>query len=267
MDRKLNVAFSFLLIVLFISVATVTQKWNILLGLVLSTGISLLSFLWGKLSLSGLFAAIVIGTYTFGFGGWSTAGLLLLFFLSSALMSGYADTEQPERDRRRNGRQVWSNGIWFLIWFIAFIIFDASVFAVAAVAAIAAATADTWGTEIGTMAAHKTYCITSLRQVKPGTDGGISIIGTAETIVGSALIAIVSKYVFPFSNGVILCIFTAGFLGSLLDSYFGAIFQRSSISIPLPLAEYKVSFNNNTVNVLATGMATLLAIIFKLIFV
>jgi len=266
-DRKLNVIFSFLLVFLFISVATVTQKWNILLGLVLATGVSLLSFLGEKLSLSGLFAAIVLGTYTFGFGGWSTAGLLLLFFLSSALMSGSAGSVQIEDDTRRNGRQVWSNGGWFLTWFLAYIIFAVPVFAVAAVAALAAATADTWGTEMGMLSAHNTYCITNLNRVEPGTDGGISITGTVNSIVGSALIAVVSKYVFSFPSGIVLCIFIAGFLGSVLDSYFGAIFQRNNSSIPLPLKDAKISFDNNIVNILATGLAALLAITFKLIFI
>lgn len=214
-----------------------------------------------------MFAAIIVGVYVFGFGGWAAAALLLLFFLSSALLSGHSNVEALKGSGRRNGLQVWANGLWLVLFFVFLAVFESPVLAVGAIGALAAAAADTWGTEIGAVLARKTYCITNFNEVKPGTDGGISVAGTAASLMGSALIAFASLYIFSFSMPVVICIFVAGFLGSVLDSYFGAIFQRNNGTVTFPFAERSFSFGNNVVNVISTGMGAMLAITLKLIFV
>ncbi|MGD8426032.1 MAG: DUF92 domain-containing protein [Balneolaceae bacterium] len=266
MDRKLNYLFSFIGIVVFIFEASLQQQWNIFLGLILAIIFSFSAFLFRRLTLDGMFGAMVIGTFIFGLGGWQAAVVVLVFFITSAAISGRWKMHAPDlpNGARRNGLQVWANGFWLFIGLILATIFEANIFLVSALASIATSTADTWGTELGSTKPNSTYLITTFENVQAGTDGGISLKGTIAALLGSMMIGAISVYVFSLKFYIFLCIFLAGFSGSVADSYLGAIFQRNNRSITVPVLHSKFRIDNNLVNGLATGMGALLAIILKL---
>lgn len=214
-----------------------------------------------------MFATIVIGTFIFGFGGWAATAVVLLFFISSAVFSGHWKIDYPDLpgNARRNGLQVWSNGFWLIICLVLSVFFSTNIFMVGAMAVVATATADTWATELGISTSGTTYLVTNFQSVRPGTDGGVSLKGTTAAVTASALIAGLSIYVFSFHFYVFLCIFAAGFLGCLVDSYLGAIFQRKNRSVTIPVVKSKIGIDNNLVNGMSTGVGALLAIIFRLI--
>lgn len=269
MGRKLNIAFCFLLVIIFISEANSVQQWNVLLGFLLASSFSFVAFLFHRLTLDGMFAAIVIGVFIFGFGGWPAALAVLLFFVSSAAIS--VDRKSKAGDVtdsvRRNGHQVWANGFWFITTLTISVIFDNSLFIVGALGALATATADTWGTETGMKFSNSCYLITNFQKVPAGTEGGMSVQGTLSALFGSGLIASSGVYFFSMNLDVFICIFVAGFLGSIADSYFGATFQRNNSSVVLPIYRDPVRIDNNIVNGIATGIGALLAIILNLIFI
>lgn len=267
MDRKLNALFLFLLVVVFISAASTQQQWNTLLGLVLSFAFSFAAFSFRRLSLDGMFAAMVTGTFVFGLGGWPATAVVLLFFISSAAISGrwkLSKADMPN-EARRDGFQVWANGFWLVVCLILAVIFNAPIFIIGAMAVVATAAADTWATELGSKKDNATYLLTDFTTVDPGTDGGVSIKGTVAAFGASALIAVTSIYVFSLHFYVFLCIFAAGFLGSLVDSYFGATFQRNNSSVILPVLHSTISIDNNMVNAISTGIGALLAITLSLL--
>lgn len=267
MDRKLNALFLFVAVIVFITGANTTQQWNMLLGGVLASVFSLGVFFLARLTLDGMFAAIIVGTYTLGLGGWYAALVLILFFVSSVILSDIPNLGNTEEDKiRRDGRQVWANGFWLVIFLILSVSFNSSVFFVAAMTVIATATADTWATELGSKSTKSTYLITSFKQVSPGTDGGVSFRGTVAALLASVLIAGVTVYSLSLQISIFLIILAAGFLGCLIDSYLGAIFQQANRSVPLPMLNTEVYFSNNLVNVVSTGLGGLLAIILKLFF-
>jgi uncharacterized protein (TIGR00297 family) len=267
MDRKLNYLFLFLLVVVFITAASTVQQWHVILGLILSASFSFLAFLFRRLTLDGMFASIVAGIFILGLGGWATAGVVLLFFVSSVVITG----ESPARSTnsiagiRRNGLQVWANGFWLMVCLVLDVVFNAGIFTIAAMGAIATATADTWATELGSKVPGATYLITDFKTVASGTDGGISLRGTTAALIGSGMIAIASIYFFSLEFYVFPCIFLAGFLGCIVDSYFGAIFQQKNSSVILPVLEKEINIDNNLVNGISTGAGALLAIILKLL--
>jgi uncharacterized protein (TIGR00297 family) len=267
MDRKLNALFLFLLVVVFISAASISQQWNILLGLIFSAAFSFLAFVFHRLTLDGMFAAIVIGTFVFGLGGWGATAIVLLFFITSAIISGQWQHKYVDlpTNARRDGLQVWANGFWLICCLVLAVIFDTNIFLIGAMAVVATATADTWATELGSTAPDATYLITSFKKVSPGTDGGVSLKGTTTAIVASALIAAATIYVFSLDFFVFINIFMAGFLGCLVDSYLGAIFQRNNSSVMIPVLELSISIDNNLVNGIATGAGALLAITLSLL--
>jgi len=267
MDRKLNYLSLFLLAVLFVTAANTQQQWHMLLGLMLGTAFGFLAFLLRRLTLDGMFASIVLAIFILGLGGWPTTAVVLLFFVSSAVLSSNWRLEARDLpiEVRRDGLQVWANGFWLMLGLSLFVIFKNPLFLVSALAAVATANSDTWATELGSKSAHSTYLISNFEKVTPGTDGGVSFRGTIAALSGSAVIAAFASYVFSLQFAIFICIFTAGFLGCLLDSYFGAVLQRNNTSVHLPGFALSVKIDNNIVNLVSTGIGAILAIILKLI--
>jgi len=162
---------------------------------------------WGWLTGRGSAAALAVGVATiYGFG-WRGMATLLAFFISSSLFS--------TKHVRRNARQVIANG---------------GIAALAALAgswpwfagALAAANADTWATEIGTHSPSMPRLITTGARVPAGTDGGMTLLGTAGGIAGAGLIAGLS-YGFGLRHAA--AVLAGGVLGMLLDSLLGATVQ------------------------------------------
>ena len=121
-------------------------------------------------------------------------------------------------------------------------------------ASFAAKLADTFGSEIGKRFGRNTYLITSFRKVERGTEGGISLEGTAASALGAIFMSLImfilniisTKYQF-------LIVAISGFLATISESFIGAKFQD----------KYKLS--NELVNSIQTSISSIIAI-FVLIF-
>lgn len=252
------------------------DHFQIISGLILAVIFCSGALFFNLLTLGGAKSAGLLGTITFGLGGWESALLLILFFISSSLISKKSIIKVEFQSHayfevvRRNGVQVWSNGFWFVLFLMAAFIWDYQFLMIASVGALATAMADTWATELGSRRfAAQTYLISGLKKVKPGTDGGVSIPGTIAALVGSFIIAVTAIYVFPFTLIDIFPILIAGFLGCLADSYFGAVWQQRSkqFSFPEFSPGRKFSISNNFVNWASTGVGSIIALIFNLLLV
>lgn len=274
MDRLVNYFFIFALIGVFVLEARGVEHHQLIVGAFLSTAFCLIAFLLGWLSLDGASASAVLGTIVFGLGGLSVTFLVLFFFLSSTLISKKdvfaMGLSIPDEDAaiRRDGLQVWSNGFWLSVFLFLAYVFDAEIFWVGGISALATATADTWATELGSRRfGTRTWLLNGFREVAPGTDGGVSVQGTLAALAGSIIIAFFSIYLFSLKVTAFFIIFTAGFLGCLADSYFGATYQGSIRSISLPFREsnLRIRVNNNTVNWMATGTGSIMAVILTLV--
>lgn len=121
-------------------------------------------------------------------------------------------------------------------------------------ASFAAKLADTFGSEIGKRWGRHTWLITSLRPVPPGTEGAISLEGTAASLGGGLLMALLALALglLPFgafSGWATLLVAAVALLATLLESCIGATLQGR-----LPW------LSNELVNALQTAIAALLAI-------
>ena len=159
--------------------------------------------------------------------------LLVTFFISANLLSLYRRQLRAERIddivEKGNTRDMWqvaANGGVFAVAALGSLFSPSPVWFAAGAGAIAAVTADTWSTEIGTVARQSPRLITSGRVVAPGTSGGITVQGTIAAILGSALVALVVLLV-NWGRGAAIASFVGGLVGSLVDSVLGATVQRT----------------------------------------
>jgi uncharacterized protein (TIGR00297 family) len=110
-------------------------------------------------------------------------------------------------------------------------------------AALAEVAADTSSSEIGMAFPAKTILITTWSPVVPGTDGGISLRGTAAAVVAAALVAASGSVLGLISVRQAAIVLLAGFLGTLADSLLGALLERPGW------------LTNDLVNLLSTAVA------------
>lgn len=96
----------------------------------------------------------------------------------------------------------------------------------ACLAALAEATADTVSSEVGQALAGPTFLITTATRVPPGTDGGISLIGTATGLLSALAILAVIAFTQPLTLSMVIVLFTAATAGLLFDSLLGATLER-----------------------------------------
>jgi len=191
----------------------------------------------------GAAAALAVGVATLWGFGWRGLILLLAFFVSSSLLTAAAKGgEKGGGEGRRNARQVIANG---------------GIAALAALAgnwawfagALAAANADTWATEIGSHSPTPPRLITNWTTVPAGTDGGMTLLGTAGGIAGAGVVGALS---YLFGQDAAMALIGAGTAGMIMDSLLGAIGQPNVRWI-----------DNDVVNLAATltgaGCAGLLA--------
>ncbi|EMD34188.1 hypothetical protein CERSUDRAFT_117079 [Gelatoporia subvermispora B] len=145
---------------------------------------------------------------------------------------------------------------------------------------------DTLASELGILSRSPPILITTLKPVPPGTNGGLSLIGTLASLGGGLIMGITMGLSLIIQSGScraqwknVLLPFAAwgmvaGGLGSLLDSFMGATIQRTRYSaatkriltdessVPVADAELKVIsgldiLSNNQVNLLSSILVAL----------
>ena len=116
-------------------------------------------------------------------------------------------------------------------------------------ASFAAKLADTFGSEIGKRWGRHTVLITTLRPVPPGSEGAISLEGTAASLVGTALMALLMLALGLLSGASTWLLVTlVGLVATLLESLIGATAQQRWRWL-----------SNELVNGIQTAIAALLA--------
>lgn len=103
---------------------------------------------------------------------------------------------------------------------------QASLLLLGFAASLGAKLADTFGSEIGKRWGRHTVLITNLRPVARGTEGAISLEGTAASVVGSGLMAAVMAALGVIETPSALALVTAvGVAATLVESLIGATLQ------------------------------------------
>lgn len=220
-----SLAFTLLLLVtLLLNGSVLSISW-VAGSFVFAWIVSTVAFLFHLLTLDGRRAAIVLGTITLGLGGWYPAVWLFFFFLSSAVTGRFLSRKSSGKlslDERRDASQVWANGIWVALFSMGYDVTGDEIFGLLLMTGLAVVTADTWASIFGRSASGRTWHLILFRQVKSGTEGGVSIAGSiagtvAAVIFGVAAIIWVS---FP-ASAVFFSVLIGGLTGCVADSLLG----------------------------------------------
>ena len=199
---------------------------DLAIGALLALVVAIAAYRAHALDRSGAVAALLIGTATFGAGGWRGALVLFAFFIPSTLLSRIGKSRKRElvdigKQGARDAWQVFANGGIAALAVVISLRYGAP-FAAAFAGAFAAASADTWGTEIGTLARGTPRSILTLRPLATGLSGGITWQGTAAEVVGSMFVALVAA---AAGVAAFVPVAVAGIVGAFLDSVLGASAQ------------------------------------------
>lgn len=187
--------------------------------------------------------------------------LLAVFLLTfAATRAGRTKKEAlglSEDQRGRNAAQVAANlgaaalvGITFTTFFLLGRLSSGTSFAMMfASVALAEAAADTVSSEVGQAFGGQPRMLTTLRSVPAGTDGAITLAGTAAGILAACVIAVVAAAVERGSWFMIPWIVSGAVFGLLIDSLLGATLER------------KGWLNNDAVNFLSTLSSVLFVLL------
>jgi len=199
-------------------------------------------------------AAICFLLYS-GIGAGAFAALVSLFALTwISTRFGYRRKQELGTAQNREGRtasQVLANLAVSAVCATLSATTGRAVFVLATAAALAEAAADTVSSELGQARSEKARLITTWQEVPAGTDGGVSVAGTAAGIVAALLIGTVTFLAGLTPVRWVEILVAAAVLGMIADSYLGALLERRKL------------LNNDWVNFLGTlvaaGAAMLLA--------
>ena len=215
------------------------------LGFGLALLVSLAAWRARALTPGGAAAALALGTLVFGLGGLAWAALLLVFFISSSILSRafrrrkLKVEEKFSKGSQRDAGQVLANGGVAGLFSLLHLVFPLSELPFLAFAGtLAAVNADTWATELGVLSRRRPRLITSGKKVERGASGGVSPAGLLAALGGAALIGAVAAWLGPDSPTglagansfgraflIIMVVTLAGLAGSLVDSLLGATLQ------------------------------------------
>lgn len=207
---------------------------QLLYGFLLAITVAYAAYRARSLDRSGALAAALTGTIIFGLGGWQWTVILLVFFISSSILSRLFSkhksglNEKFDKGSQRDAAQVLANGgIAALFAGLHFFLPSSPWPWLAFTASLAAVNADTWATELGVLNPTPPRMINTGQPVEKGTSGGISLAGTLAALSGAGLIAAFAQLVHPVPG--ILVVFSlislAGLLGAMFDSLLGATLQ------------------------------------------
>ncbi|WP_138495523.1 DUF92 domain-containing protein [Paenibacillus pinistramenti] len=231
-----------------------------LIGFAGAAAIAGLAYLKGSLSLSGMMSAVIMGTIFYGAGSAFWFGLLLVFFISSTLLSRWKKERKHELEQsyaktgRRDAGQVFANGGLGMLVCLGYVIAPDPLWIYAYIGIMATVNSDTWATELGSLSRKPPRFVLTGRVVPKGTSGGVSLLGSCAALAAGCCIGLSAWLLLQLGGGaggsqgasisaatdtvtaigagavslpgLLLLGSAGGFAGALADSVLGATVQK-----------------------------------------
>jgi uncharacterized protein (TIGR00297 family) len=213
---------------------------------------AVLAYALGMVSRGGALGGFVLATVIYYCLGPQGFAVLALFVVGGSLLTrlGYgrkrrAGTAEAGGGRRGARNALANAGVATLCALLAAFT-SIEAFTTAFVASLGAAFADTAESEVGQLYGRTPRLISTFRRVPPGTDGAVSLPGTLAGLTAATLTAALGLILGLVGEPASMLLVTlAAFLGTVVDSFVGALAPR---------------VGNEFTNVLCTLTATILAL-------
>jgi uncharacterized protein (TIGR00297 family) len=201
-----------------------------LVGFVVAVAVAVLARRTRSLSSGGAATAAGIGTLAIA-AGWNWGALLILYFASSTALSHLGRDRKEartgsivEKGGARDAIQVLANGAMFAGAALAMAIRPNARWIALGAGALAASAADTWATEVGTLARGEPRSILTWRRVPVGTSGGVSLQGSLAMLAGAIVIGALT-WLLGWTLPIAIRVAAGGLVGGVADSVLGATLQ------------------------------------------
>jgi uncharacterized protein (TIGR00297 family) len=183
--------------------------------------------------LSGLFSAALTGIILMIIDlRWFL--IMLVFFIIGSACTRYKFEYKTEigveeaHGGVRGYRNVFANGIVGTAAAVLFGVTGNPMFIALFLGSVATAAGDTVASEIG-VTGKTPYLITTFERVRPGTNGGVTMVGEAAALIASFCIALVA-YLLGVADPTMVAVVTiAGLVGTNVDSLVGALFENKGL--------------------------------------
>jgi uncharacterized protein (TIGR00297 family) len=192
---------------------------DFILGMLLIIAAAVIAYNTRALDFTGSVSGIVLAEIILFSQNFKWVLIFFMFFLIGTLATEYGKKKKHEVRTLKN---VVSNGLASVI-----MAFLGNVYAF--VGSLSTAVGDTVSSEIGVLSKEKPRLIINFKKVKPGTDGGVTVLGTAAGLVASFVLSLTAYFIlFPNPNTIIVGTLS-GFFGNIVDSIIGALFERKGL--------------------------------------
>lgn len=213
---------------------SLTNSW--ILGVIINSLLMIIAFISPKklLTVAGYFHAWLLGVLVWGTLQWQGYAVVMVYFLvgSAVTRIGMAQKEAAGIAEKRSGMRgpenVWGSALIATLCALGTLLVNApwqELLILGYVASFSTKLSDTTASEVGKAYGKRTFLITTLKPVPPGTEGAVSLEGTLAGLVASGFIALLAWGIGLISLiGVIWCI-VAAFVATNLESLIGATLQ------------------------------------------
>jgi len=211
----------------------------------------------------GLAHAWALGVMLWGSLGWRGWSTCVCYFAGGVLVTKLGKKKKEDlgiaegRGGMRGPENVWGSAATAAACALASARFPAraALLKVGFVAALATKLSDTCASEIGKAYGTKTYLITTLRECKPGEEGGVSAEGTGAGVIGSIVLSAFGIMCGLVTKAALVPLMLAAFVATNIESIIGAVAQNNFKMLTNEVVNFIM-----TVIGAAVGMALALAL-------
>ena len=211
-----------------------------LLAAAINAALPLLAVVLRIVRPSGAVVGGLYGTLILAFGGWRGYALLWAFFAVGTVATRLGRKRKEalgkaeEAGGRRGAANVAANVTVPLLFLAAAALAGEGTLAaccrLAAAAAFATALMDTVGTEVGQAVGGATFLLPDMKEVPPGTEGGVSLAGTVAGLLAADALGLLFVVLYGAPLAAAVALAAAACFGTIVESLLGREGARWRVS-------------------------------------